>query len=70
MDYCSPVYHSLLTDLQGQTLERLQASALRCIPGYDDGVPYSLKNAGCEWVAEIGLFAVQIFAIRSKAKVK
>ena len=42
LDYCAPVYHSLLTDLQDQPLEGLQASALRCIYGYD--VPYSLMR--------------------------
>ena len=31
MDYCSVVYHSILTDEQHQRIERLQASALRCI---------------------------------------
>ena len=39
VDYCSVVYHSLLTDLQDQQIERLQASALRCIYGFE--VPYS-----------------------------
>ena len=34
-DYCSVVYHSILTDEQDQVVERLQAGALRCIYGYD-----------------------------------
>ena len=38
LDYCSVVYHSSLTDEQDQTLEGLQAAALRCIYGYE--VPY------------------------------
>lgn len=33
-DYCCPVYHSLLTDLQDQALEKAQIGALRCIFGY------------------------------------
>ena len=33
-DYCCPVYHSLLTDIQDQALERAQVGALRCIFGY------------------------------------
>ena len=35
LDYCSVVYHSLLTDEQDQAIERLQSSALRCIYGYE-----------------------------------
>ena len=38
-DYCSPGYHSLLTDEQDQAIERLQSQALRCIYGPD--VPYA-----------------------------
>ena len=34
VDYCCPAYHSLLTDLQDQALERAQVGALRCIYGY------------------------------------
>ena len=34
LDYCCPVYHSLLTDMQDQWLERAQIGALRCIYGY------------------------------------
>ena len=34
-DYCCPVYHSLLTDLQDQQLEAAQIGALRGIFGYD-----------------------------------
>ena len=39
LDYCSVVYHSSLMDEQDQTLEGLQAAALRCIYGYE--VPYT-----------------------------
>ena len=34
-DYCSPAYHSLLSDLQDQELERAQIGALRHIFGYE-----------------------------------
>ena len=37
-DYCAPVYHSMLTDLQDQELERCQSLALKCI--YGPGIPY------------------------------
>ena len=33
-DYCAPAYHSLLTDVQDQELERAQVGALRHIYGY------------------------------------
>ena len=33
-DYCSPAYHSMLTDIQDQQLENAQVGALRCIYGY------------------------------------
>ena len=39
LDYCSVVYHSMLTDLQDQTIERLQSQALKSIFGF--GVSYS-----------------------------
>ena len=34
-DYCSTVYHAMLTDEQDEVLERCQAHALRCILGKD-----------------------------------
>ena len=33
-DYCSPAYHSMLSDIQDQLLERTQIGALRSIFGY------------------------------------
>lgn len=33
-DYCCPAYHSLMTDLQDQEMERVQIGALRSIFGY------------------------------------
>ena len=34
-DYCCPAYHSLMTDLQDQQMERTQIGALRTIYGYE-----------------------------------
>ena len=42
LDYCSTVYHTLVTDEQDQALERLQATALKFIYGYE--TPYSLMR--------------------------
>ena len=38
-DYCSVVYHSMITDEQDQILERLQSQALKII--YGPGIPYA-----------------------------
>ena len=38
LEYCSPVFHSMLTDEQTQRLESLQRRALRIIYGFD--LPY------------------------------
>ena len=38
-EYCSVVFHSMLTDKQDEDIERLQATALRYIYGY--GIPYA-----------------------------
>ena len=37
-EYCSVVFHSMLSDKQDEEIERLQATALRYIYGY--GIPY------------------------------
>ena len=34
-DYCCPAYHSLMTDIQDQQMERTQVGALRSIFGYE-----------------------------------
>ena len=39
LDYCSVVYHSMLTDEQDQIVERLQSQALKLIFGF--GIPYA-----------------------------
>ena len=64
VDYCSVVYHSLLTDLQDQEIERLQAAALRCIYGYD--VPYCImrERAGVTTLRERRVNACDKFAAK------
>ena len=39
LEYCVPVYHSMLTDREDEQLERLQATALRYVYGF--GISYS-----------------------------
>ena len=46
MDYCCPVYHSMLTDEQDQILERLQAQALKSIYGYKMSYAEMRERAG------------------------
>lgn len=47
-DYCCPVYHSLLSDLQDQALERAQVGALRCIFGYSLSARKLREKAGLQ----------------------
>ena len=46
MDYCCPVYHSMLTGEQDQKLERLQAQALKSIFGYKMSYAEMRERAG------------------------
>ena len=47
-DYCCPAYHSLLTDVQDQQLERTQIGALRSIYGYQQSASQLRQEAGVE----------------------
>ena len=47
-DYCSAAYHSLLTDLQDQELERAQVGALRHIYGYGLSARKLREKAGVQ----------------------
>ena len=47
-DYCCPAYHSMLTDIQDQTLERTQVGALRATFGYGANANQLRQSAGVE----------------------
>ena len=47
-DYCCPAYHSLLTDIQDQLLERAQVGALRRIFGYGKSARTLRQEAGLQ----------------------
>ena len=47
-DYCAPAYHSLMTDVQDQLLERVQVGALRAIYGYGPSARTLRQQAGIE----------------------
>ena len=46
VDYCCPAYHSMLSDLQDQVLERTQVGALRAIFGYKNTAT-ELRQLAC-----------------------
>ena len=46
LDYCAVVYHPMLTDEQDQSVERLQARALKNIYGYKDSYATMREKAG------------------------
>ena len=45
-DYCSVVYHAMLTDEQDEALERCQSHALRCIYGMNVSGSEMRRRAG------------------------
>ena len=51
-DYCCPAYHSMLTDLQDQLLERTQVGALRSIFGYSRTATELRQEAQLETLRE------------------
>ena len=62
LDYCSVVYHSVLTDEQDQAVEKLQSSALRCIFGYDLSYMKMRELAGVTTHRERRILACDKFA--------
>jgi hypothetical protein len=62
MDYCSVVYHSLLTEEQSNLLERQQYQALKCVFGPGESYRSLLQKAGIERLAERRVKAVEKFA--------
>ena len=61
-EYCSVVFHSMLSDKQDEEIERLQATALRYI--YNYGIPYSemREMAGLTTLRQRRIEAVDKFA--------
>jgi hypothetical protein len=61
-EYCSVVYHSLLTDEQAKALERTQFQALKCIYGYSiNSYRQLLEKSGLQTLQERRLAAVDRF---------
>ena len=62
LEYCSVVYHPLLTDEQDQAVERLQSSALRCIYGYSTSYARMRELAGVQTLRHRRIQASDKFA--------
>ena len=69
-DYCQVVYHSGLTDEQDQTIERLQAGALRCIYGYKYSYAKMRDLAGVTTLRERRVQACDKFAKKCLASTR
>ena len=61
-DYCCPAYHSMMTDLQDQEMERTQVGALRAIFGYGMSARELRNRAGVETLRERRVRLTDIFA--------
>ena len=48
LEYCSPVYHSLLTVGQGEQLEKLHRHAIRVCYGFDESVETIMNDKAIE----------------------
>ena len=67
MDYCCPVYHSMLTDLQDQALENAQVGALRCIFGYGMSARKLRQRAGLSTLRARRVEFTDKFAVKCAA---
>ena len=63
-DYCCPAYHSMLTDLQDQLLERVQVGALRAIYGYGPTATELRATAGVTTLRERRIALTDKFAYK------
>ena len=66
-DYCSVVYHSSLTQTQSDSLERLQAQALKCIFGYEYSYRALLEMTGLSTLKVRRENRCDKFALKSSA---
>ena len=66
-DYCCPVYHSLLTDIQDQALEAAQVGALRGIFGYGLSARKLREKAGISTLRQRRIELTDKFAVKCAA---
>ena len=64
-DYCSPVYHSQLTDEQDELVERMQSQALKCIYGPRVSAATMRKRAGITTLRARRIEQVDKFAAKA-----
>ena len=69
-DYCCPAYHSMLTDLQDQLLERAQIGALRAIFGYGPTASELRSMANVTTLRERRIALTDKFASKSAASAR
>ena len=67
IEYCSPVYHSLLTGEQAQKLERLQYQSLKCIYGLGKSYEDLLEESGLSRLSDRREEATLKFARKAEA---
>ena len=67
IEYCSVVYHSLLTKEQAMKVERLQYRALKCIYGMDNSYRALLEKTGIEKLEDRREAACIKFAEKARA---
>jgi hypothetical protein len=67
IEYCSVVYHGMLTGEQSDSLERLQYQALKCIYGYGESYRALREKTGLETLQERRLKAVDRFTAKCLA---
>jgi hypothetical protein len=65
IEYCSVVYHSMLTQEQEEALEHLQQQALKCIYGYSQSYRVQKERAEIQSLKERREEAVEKFALKS-----
>jgi hypothetical protein len=67
IEYCSVVYHSMLTSEQSIKIERLQLQALKCIYGIDISYAKMLAKSGLERLDSRRTAACRKFALKCVA---
>jgi hypothetical protein len=68
VEYCSVVYHSLLTGEQAQALESFQYQALKCIFGVGESYRSLREKSQLELLSERRLSAVDKFTVKCLAR--
>ena len=63
IEFCSPIYHALITQDQSAKLERLQKTALQIIFGFSDSYSKNLEKSGLQSLEERRICAFKAFTL-------